>query len=140
LQGHARNIFVAHREVIPAAPLVGQEIEEIGIGVFADGDRRKRRAIGQRIVEQPLVAFSGARAGLAVGEKDDVAGVGFGVTDGIEPNRECGEYFGAAIRLNRRDLAVDCLTCRFVADRRQRDNPLLPIVEDDDADLIALGE
>ena len=124
-------------EVVASAALVGQEVEEVGVGVLADGDRGEGGAVGQGVVDEPLVALSGAGARLAVGEEDDMPGVGVGVADGVQPDGERWEDLGAAIRLDRRDLAVDLLKGRLAVDRRHRHDPFLAVVEDENADLVA---
>ena len=52
------NLLIFRSEVVAATTLIGQKVEQIGVSVLTDRNRRQGHPVGQRVVEQALIAFS----------------------------------------------------------------------------------
>ncbi len=140
LQRKLRDLFGAVREVVAPVALVGQKLEQFLIGVVADGDAGERGPITNHVVDQPLIAFPAAGAGLAVREQHDVTDIGIDVANRIEPDREGRVNLGPPIGRNARYGRVDVRPVGLALDRHHGECPLLRVAEHQDSDLVADGK
>ena len=139
-QGHGRNVFRFGRKVKASGAIFGNELQQLHIGVVAERQRRHRHAVSRRRLQQIQIAFLRAGTRFAVREDDHVPDVDIDRPDRVDSDLHGRVELGAAVAAQSIQRGVDRIAGRLAFDGGHRHNPLLPVVERDHADLVAVGE